>query len=115
MDWSGIVETWGAVVAVVAGLWAVLRPFMPMLCEIAETYVARMKDERRREVLLILVRAAEEIFVGAKRGEEKQKYVLRTADAWGYKLTEDEVRAAAREVTKEIPVAVNGARKCDPP
>lgn len=113
MDWSGIVQTWGTVVAVIGGMWVVLRPYLPLLCEAVRVYAEHTKDIRRREILLLLVRAAEEIYVGAKRGEEKHQWVYTQGDMRGYSFSDAEIRAAARETTKEL--AGNLPVRRDPP
>lgn len=113
MDWSGIVQTWGTVVAVFGGLWVVLRPYLPLLCEAVRVYAGHTKDLKRREILLLLVRAAEEIYIGPKRGEEKHTWVYKQGDVQGYSFSDAEIRAAARETTKEL--AGNLPVRHDPP
>lgn len=52
------------------------------LCALAAQYLQRLKDERLRELLLALVRAAEQIY-GSGSGERKREYVLQQARAQG--------------------------------
>lgn len=118
MEWGQIVETWGAVAAVLAALWALMRPYLPVLCRVATTWISHIEDAQRRDTLLMLVRSAEEIFVGPGRGQKKRSYVIATGRReFGYDYLTDEVNAAARELTKEQ-AALNGkvgARSTDPP
>ncbi len=52
------------------------------LCALAAKYIQRLKDQRLRELLLALVKAAEQIY-GAGTGDLKRDYVLQQARAQG--------------------------------
>ncbi len=99
--WQAILAAGAAVAGVLAWLGRVLQPWLPLLCEVARRYIARIDDEERRELLLMAVRSAEEQYVGSGRGNEKHVYVQDLGEELGYEFSDDEVRAAAREVTKE--------------
>ena len=53
-----------------------------MACALAAKYVQRLKDQRLRELLLALVKAAEQIY-GAGTGDLKRDYVVQQAQAQG--------------------------------
>jgi len=101
------VETWEVVLAVgvpLLGLcgwlaWSAWKLLL-MAQDVAECYIGAQADALRRAVLLMLVRAAEEL-MGPDRGPEKHNYVQGAGDELGYDFSDDEVAAAAREATKE--------------
>ena len=53
-----------------------------MACALAAKYIQRLKDQRLRELLLALVKAAEQIY-GAGTGDLKRDYVLQQARVQG--------------------------------
>lgn len=101
--WQAILAAGAAVAGVLAWLGRVLQPWLPLLCEVARRYIARIDDEERREFLLMLVRAAEEQYVGTGRGKAKFAYVQDMGEQAGYEFADEEIHAAAREITKEQP------------
>jgi len=68
-------------------LQAIMLPGMStllvaFLCALAAKYLERLKDERLRELLVMLVKAAEQIY-GPGRGDLKRDYVSQQARAQG--------------------------------
>ena len=79
---------------VVPGVGALLFGF---LANLARHYVQRIKDERLRQLLLELVKAAEQIY-GPGKGTAKRRYVLQQARRHGYEVSRDQVEAAVHEL-----------------
>lgn len=100
-SWQAILAAGAAVAGALTWLARVLRPLVPLACDVARVYIMRIDDLQRREALLTLVRAAEEVF-GPNTGPQKLQHVLDEGRALGYEFSETEVSAAAREITKEL-------------
>ena len=93
-------ETVGQVLrdVVLPGLGAVLIVFV---LNLARHYVQRIKDERLRQLLFDLVRAAEQIY-GPGAGPAKRRYVLGQARKRGYAVLRDEVEAPVHDLNREM-------------
>lgn len=98
LDWS----IGGISVAVVLAWIAnyIVKPLVPVICDALRTYVQDRHEGWRREALLTLIRAAEERF-GPGQGAQKHAWVLSAATEANVPVTDDEIRAGARLVTKE--------------
>lgn len=79
----------------VPGVGALLIAF---LANLARHYIRRIKDERLRQLLLDLVKAAEQIY-GSGKGAAKRRYVLQEARHRGYPdVIRQQVEAAVHEL-----------------
>ncbi len=68
---------------------------------LARKYIQRIDDERLRELLLELVRAAEQIY-GSGRGAEKRRYVAEKLRQLGLeRVPREKVEAAVHQVNGE--------------
>ena len=82
---------------VVPGVGALLIAF---LANLARYYIRRIKDERLRQLLLELVKAAEQIY-GSGKGAAKRRYVLQQARRVGYPdVTRQEVETAVFDMNR---------------
>ncbi len=71
-----------------------------LACGLAAKYIERLKDARVRELLLALVKAAEQIY-GPGTGDLKRDYVLQQARAQGLSgVTSAKLEAAVWELGK---------------
>lgn len=75
-----------------------------LLAQIARQQIARIKDERLRELLLELVKAAEQIY-GPGQGAVKLQYVREQAAQHGAKATD---RAAIEAAVFDLKAAAPG-------
>jgi ribosome-interacting GTPase 1 len=62
------------------------------------------KEQRENAYVLVTlaVRAAEQIFFGAGKGEEKKKYVLEYLEKRGIKLTKEDLEVMIEAAVKEL-------------
>ena len=91
---------WALQAFVVPGLGATAVAF---LCRLAATYIQRIRDERLRAVLTVLVKAAEQVY-GPGQGEAKREYVLAEARARGLRgATRGDLEAAVYELKSGAP------------
>ena len=68
------------------------------LANLARQYIRRIKDQRLRQLLLELVKAAEQLY-GPGKGTAKRRYVLQQAQRRGYPhVTRQEVETAVHDL-----------------
>lgn len=78
--------------AVVTG---VLIPYL-------RTKIDGEKRKRYHDIVLIAVKAAEQIFRGSKTGQAKKEYVLKRLKAMGIALSEEELNMLVEAAVKEL-------------
>ena len=73
-----VLRQWGT------GLGAALLPILVVyVCNLIREWAVKIGDERLRELVLELVRAAEQLFTGEERGPERLMYVKRQLEKRG--------------------------------
>jgi len=72
-----------------------------IVCAALRRYIQRIDDERLRELLLELVRAAEQIY-GSGRGADKRRYVQEKLRQMGLeRVSRDKLEAAVHRISEQ--------------